>query len=89
MNNDDFNIKININLEKLGDLVDKLDFYANVKSILTPIFGMFVIFSSALWWYDKPNIASFLSAASAVMAFILLYSSINVIYYIKQIGKLQ
>lgn len=89
MNDKKINFKLEIDLEKLAPLIDKLDYYANLKSILIPIFGILVVFSSALWWYDKPDIAAFLSALAVAVGLIVLYSSINVIIYIRKIGKLQ
>ena len=89
MDDNEIKFKVEFDLEKLAPIIDKIDFYSNLKSILIPIFGICVVFSSALWWYDKPNFASFLSALTVVMGLIVLYSSINVIIYIRKIGKQQ
>lgn len=89
MDNENEPIKFKIDLEKMTPIIDKIDYYSNIKSTLTPIFGICVIISSALWWYDKPQVASLLSSATIVMGFIVLYSSINVIIYIRKIGKLE
>ena len=87
MNNQEPEFKID--LTKLTPLIEKLEYYSNIKSVLTPIFGMSVVVSSALWWYDQPQIAAFLSAATLVMGVLVLYSSLSIINYIKKIANMK
>ena len=76
-------------LEKLTPIIYKLENYSNIKSILTTVFGVVVIFSCAAWWYDQPKAAALLSAAGVVMAILLLYCSINIMRCIREIGELK
>ena len=78
-----------LDLEKLTPIINKLETYSNIKSLMSPVFGIMVVFSSAAWWYDQPKAAALLSAASVVMGIVLFYCSVNIMRYIRKIGNMK